>query len=806
MPVQIAPRSSAFIILLGVLAALPALSIDISAPTLLLLPVALNTTTFTAGLTLSLFMLGFAAGQVVGGRVSDQRGRRPALLAGLACFAAAGLACAIAPSAPALVCFRLVQGVGAGICAVLSFAVIQDVFQGAEARTRRSQVTVVVGLAPLVAPALGSALVLLAGWRSVHSVLAIAGCALLAVCWLAVRETLPARTPPSDSRAFQAAAAADPAVARETWLERGFIGTSIANALSYGCVFAYIAGSPVVIMGQLGYSPGVFAGVFAATAASLTAGAWTSGRLSQRGIRTSSLLLPSLAISACAALLGAAACLTGLVSGAVLIPLLIVVMFARGVIAPNLQHLAIERRRGQAGSASAVVGVLQLTTGAAASAVVAALLPHLGSSAVFVPMAVLTASALMVWLWADAAGPARPVDQGIQQPGWRVAAVPLQGQKAGGGNDTPLDVAEALSTAFSRLEPPGLRGTVAVLGGAIAGTAASRDEMDYVIEGNLQVTGGAICAAVTVSDAVLDGEAIWTGTFQAEPAGIAVLPSRIATETVAQLTPYLLLGAAPTSPRNSQAVVVERAVLTAKTWIMQLNRPKLLRARVLLDQAIERDPDCAAAHTWLAYWSILAVALGWATDPKTLIASAAASADRAIELGPRDAQALAIAGHVKGYLLHDVPSALALHARALELDPQLPIGWALSSWSKIYSGDHSTAIQHALTAESLSPSDPHIFITRHAMMTAHLFQRQLEQAETVAAQTLTSHPGHMPALNILLGVLGHMGRRDKAAECLAEIRKLDADVSVSKLAARAPFRPADRAFFIEGLRCAGVPG
>ena len=451
MPVQIAPQSRAFIILLGVLAALPALSIDVSAPTLLLIPAALNTTTFTAGLTLSLFMVGFAVGQVVGGRVSDQRGRRPALLGGLACFAAAGLACAVAPSAPALVGFRLVQGVGAGVCAVLSFAVIQDVFHGTEARTRRSQVTVVVGLAPLVAPALGSALVILAGWRSVHSILAIAGCVLLGVCWLAMRETLPARTTPSHALADM------PAAAQESWLERGFIGTSIANALSYGCIFAYIAGSPVVIMGKMGYSPGVFAAVFACTAGALTAGAWASGRLSQRGVRTSALLLPSLAISACAALIGAAACLEGVISGALLIPLLLVVMFARGVIAPNLQHVAIERRRGQAGSASAVVGVLQLSTGAAASALVAALLPHMGASAIFVPMGVLTAAALLAWLWADAA-PARSVDRAVQQPSWQRAALPTDGRDAG---TNPLPDDEAFASEFSPLEPAGLGGTPA---------------------------------------------------------------------------------------------------------------------------------------------------------------------------------------------------------------------------------------------------------------------------------------------------------------------------------------------------------
>ena len=391
---QIPTHTLAFTILLGVLAALPALSIDISAPTLLQLPLSLHTTTFTAGLTLSLFMAGFALGQFGGGRISDRSGRRPVLLAGLACFTTAALACALAVSGPVLVGFRLVQGVGAGMCSVLAFAMIQDAFEGDAARSKRSYVTLILSLAPLLAPAIGSVLTGLFGWRSVHSVMALGGGLLLIVCWFAVAETIGTRTlsrPVSGAKPLARA-----------WLERRFIGITIANALSYGCIFAYIAGSPVVIMGQMGLSPTVFASVFACTAASLSAGAWTSGMLSRRGFPAATLLRPSLIVFAAAAILVAAASLAGAAGMAFLLPPLLVVLFTRGIIGPNLQHLAIERKREQAGMASAVVGILQLSSGAIASAVVAALLPHLGSSAVSGPMAVLAFGAVLVWWWSNA--------------------------------------------------------------------------------------------------------------------------------------------------------------------------------------------------------------------------------------------------------------------------------------------------------------------------------------------------------------------------------------------------------------------
>jgi DHA1 family bicyclomycin/chloramphenicol resistance-like MFS transporter len=178
------------------------------------------------------------------------------------------------------------------------------------------------------------------------------------------------------------------------------MGIAAANALSYGAIFVYIAGSPVVVMAQMGHSAEVFAAVFATTAAALATGAWTSGRLSRRGIRAAALVGPSLLFAVLATLALAIVSLTGFTSGAIALPLLVVVLYTRGIIAPNLQQLAIERQRDRAGVASAAVGVSQLLSGALASGVVAFLLQWYGPSAVAVPMALLAAAALMTWRWA----------------------------------------------------------------------------------------------------------------------------------------------------------------------------------------------------------------------------------------------------------------------------------------------------------------------------------------------------------------------------------------------------------------------
>ncbi len=385
----LAPQSAAFTLLLGALAGLPVLSIDISAPTLVMLPQALGTTSAVAGLTLSLFMAGFALGQFGGGTISDRRGRRPVLLTGLAAFTAAAVGCALATSGVALVLARFAQGAAAGSCSVLSFAMVQDLFEGEAARSKRVLVTIVFGVVPLFAPALGALVAAVAGWRMVYVLLALAGAALLAITWTGVAESHPLPTRHATTPGW-----------RPLLRDVRFIGLALTNALSYGAIFAYIAGSPVVIIHQLGLSPQMYALIFAVTALALTAGAWSSSRIVRSGVGIRTLLAVSFAAMAAAtAGLSAVSFAHAPWVQLLAIPLVMAMLFARGIIAPNLQHLAIERHRSRAGSASAAVGVSQLLSASLASALVAAILPSFGPPALAIPMAMLAAVSMLIGLW-----------------------------------------------------------------------------------------------------------------------------------------------------------------------------------------------------------------------------------------------------------------------------------------------------------------------------------------------------------------------------------------------------------------------
>jgi len=394
--------------------------------------------------------------------------------------------------------------------------------------------------------------------------------------------------------------------------------------------------------------------------------------------------------------------------------------------------------------------------------------------------------------------------------GWRMAVLPFRSIGAPIGHGIALGMAEEVSASLARFRAPRLIATATFWDGS--GPAADALErclayqLDYIIDGTIQVIDSHVRVTVTLLDAVLDCEVIWTARFDGEMNDLFHLQERIAAETVIQVDPELFQDRWEASaPASTKVPAAHHLVLTAIQDIFGLEQPKFMRARGLLLGAIELDPDYAAAHAWLAYWSIMAVGQGWVEAPRDVTALAGTAAERALVLNPLDARAVAVAGHVKGYLLHDVPSALVLHAKAIELNPNLPIAWTLSSWSKIYSGDHASAVRHALMSQSLSPRDPHIFFVEHALMTAHFFQRHLDDAEMVAEVVLRRNPGHVSALNVQLAILGHMGRVEEAAHHLAALRLIEPNITIDRIVARPPLQAADRDYYISGLRRAGVP-
>ena len=226
--------------------------------------------------TLSAYLFAFAAMMLWHGALSDALGRRPVVLAGLGVYAVATLGCAISGNIASLWLFRALQGISAGTGLVVARAIIRDRFQGAEAQRLMSQMTLVFGIAPAVAPVLGGALLNALGWRSIFWVLLVLVVGMLA--WAAVRlpETLPreARLPLHPRALWHSY--------RSIMSKLDFLLLALIPALNFAAFFLYIASAPTFLIELLGVTTLGFAWLFIPMIGGIMAGALLSGRLAGR--------------------------------------------------------------------------------------------------------------------------------------------------------------------------------------------------------------------------------------------------------------------------------------------------------------------------------------------------------------------------------------------------------------------------------------------------------------------------------------------------------------------------------------------
>jgi DHA1 family bicyclomycin/chloramphenicol resistance-like MFS transporter len=361
---RIRPDSVFFIILLSALGGLTPLSIDMGLPALQAIGHSLQVSPASTALTLSLFLAGFASGPVVLGPLSDRFGRRPILLAGCGLFAVTGLGCALATSLPTLLFFRLLEGIGAGAGSTLSLAIVRDLFDGAIARTRLSYVATVGSIAPMIAPTLGAIVLAWLGWRAIYGFLATAGVLLFMAVLLGFAESHPKLDPTALQPGRMAGNYA------RIFRNRTCLGYTLVAALNFGCMFSYIASSPLVMMGVLGISPTVYGWTFAATAFGIMSGAFLNGRLNSRGISPGALLVLGLGLSQISSVGLLANCYFGFAAVAIILPLLVVNTFSVGFIGPNATQGVMHPMPDIAGVASAVLGSMRMLTGALAGVIV----------------------------------------------------------------------------------------------------------------------------------------------------------------------------------------------------------------------------------------------------------------------------------------------------------------------------------------------------------------------------------------------------------------------------------------------------
>ena len=226
--------------------------------------------------TISVYFAAFAFMSLWHGAISDAFGRRRVVLAGLAVYAAASLGCALATRVEHLWPLRALQGFSAGAGIVIGRAVVRDLYDGPLARRMMSQVVMLYGVAPAIAPLVGGALQLSFGWRSVFLFLAL----MAAVLFAAVALRLPETLPPAQRRRFHAADLGRGYLA--LLANRAFMAWSLAYALMFGAFFIYVLSAPVFLMQHLGLGETDFLWLFGPATLGLVGGSALAGRVAVR--------------------------------------------------------------------------------------------------------------------------------------------------------------------------------------------------------------------------------------------------------------------------------------------------------------------------------------------------------------------------------------------------------------------------------------------------------------------------------------------------------------------------------------------
>jgi DHA1 family bicyclomycin/chloramphenicol resistance-like MFS transporter len=374
------------VLILGGLAAFAPLSFDMYLPAFPELATDFGTSASAIQLTLTSCLVGVAVGQLVFGSLSDARGRRGPLLVGLAIYTVASALCALAPDALTLAGLRFVQGFAAGAAVVASRAVVRDLHSGTAAARFFSSLMLVNGLAPVLAPSIGSAVLEVTTWEGIFLVLAATGVLLVAAVALGLPETLPRE------RRREAGLRRVLAGFGEPLHDRWFVGHALALGLAVSGVFAYIAGSSFVLQDVYGLSPRAFALVFGVNGLGIIV-CGQLNRLLLRWTEPRRILLAGLGACAVAGVGVLVAIVADAPLGLVLAPLFVGVATI-GFVMPNATALALTNHPHVAGSASALLGTTQF----AIAAVVAPLVGIAGRDTALplgIALAVLGTAALV---------------------------------------------------------------------------------------------------------------------------------------------------------------------------------------------------------------------------------------------------------------------------------------------------------------------------------------------------------------------------------------------------------------------------
>ena len=387
------PSTRRLALLLAGLAMFGPFSIDTIFPAFLLLGERMQVDQVAVQQTISVYLLFYGLMSLAHGPLSDAFGRKRVIIGGLVLFIGASIGCALSRDMTTLLVFRALQGVTAGVGVIVGRAVIRDLYHGADAQRLMSQVSMIFGVAPAIAPIIGGWILLGGGdWPLIFWFLVLFGVVLLLATgkWLPETHPAEARTPLSMRELLRSYA--------RMGSNARLVRLSAAGALNFSGIFLYIASAPVLVMQHLKLGEGGFAWLFIPTIGGMTMGSFLSGRMAGR-------ILPQrqIAIGFGLCALSAVLNITYVLSvQQIALPWAVMPIFLGGVgmalIFPVLALAVLDMYPNQRGLASSMQMFIQLMINTVVAGVVS---PMLSSSPVHLALGYMGFFALggSFWYW-----------------------------------------------------------------------------------------------------------------------------------------------------------------------------------------------------------------------------------------------------------------------------------------------------------------------------------------------------------------------------------------------------------------------
>ncbi len=353
----------------------------------------LGATSAEVGLIMSVYLVSLGAAPLAYGPISDRFGRKCIVVFGCVLVVIASIGCAFSVSLRQLLFFRVLQGAGASATAVAAVAIVRDIFDGAAAAAKISNVILAIYLVPMFAPTVGAALLAFSSWRAIH-LFPIVGALVLLAAMCGFTES--ARIDPK--------ARLSPAAILWNYVRLSrhpiCLGNILCNAAAAGAVFAYVTGSSLLLITGLGFHPHQYGLIFGASALSVIAGTRVNIILGGLELAPTKVVALGLILSTMLAACLLVMALAGGQSGAVVIFVMIGVAFSFGLMSPCLINEALAPLPDIMGSINAARTFVQMMSAALSSAVVAGLFDgHSAFSMAVVMLAFcLLADATYIWI------------------------------------------------------------------------------------------------------------------------------------------------------------------------------------------------------------------------------------------------------------------------------------------------------------------------------------------------------------------------------------------------------------------------